>query len=236
MKARTTQQLKDDLSRLTLERIGFDGSTVDQQSDEWTRMKLGVISASRAKDVIAPSRKAGEWGEARNSYLNELVGEVITGEKNSSFSSRATEWGVENERTCIALAGFELGVDIDTIPFVFRDDTMRAGCSPDGLIGDSSGIEVKNPFTTAVYVAFVADGKIKQEYIDQVQFSMWVTGRETWHFANHDPRVKNYILHSIVIERDEAKMKLFDDAVAQFIHDMDKKLAIFDNQFGDQWK
>lgn len=271
---RNNQQLRDDLSRLTIERMGFDLSFEDQQSERWHTAKLGVISASRAKDVIATGGMApfpddleiiktgrqntvefdgrsftGTKAECvsfvrkalpplpsdmRNTYLLELIAEIATGRR-KEVSTKMMAWGNEHEDSCVGLVGFELGAEIETIPFIYADDAMRYGCSPDGLIGDHSGIEAKNPFNTAVYLDFVLNGKIKPEYIEQVQFSMFVTGREEWIFANHDPRVKSYIMHSVKIERDEAKMATYTDAVGQFVYDMDQQLAKLGLTFGDQW-
>lgn len=232
---KTNNQLRHDLRRLTVARMGFDGSLVEQGSDDWQVMRLGVITASRAKDLIAKGRTAGSVGEARKTYMMELIGEVATGRQKRS-GGRSTEWGHENEGSCVGLYGFDAGMEIETIPFIYGDDAMRYGASPDGLIGDLSGIEAKCPHNTAVYLKFVLDGEIKPEYIEQVQFSMFVTGRDNWVFANHDPDVQNYILHSITMERDEAKMKTFEDAIGQFVFDMDKQLAKLGYQFGDQWK
>jgi hypothetical protein len=234
---RTTQQLKSDLSRLTMARMGFDGNAVEQRSDKWGVIRLGVITASRAKELTAKGRTAGSVGEARNTYLMDLIAEVATGQqkRGAGFSAKSTDWGNQQEESCVGLFAFDAGIEIESIPFIYGNDDMRYGASPDGLIGDLSGIEAKAPWNTAVYLKFVLDGEIKPEYIDQVQFSMFVTGRDTWQFANHDPAVKNYITHSVLIERDEVKMKTFEDAVGQFVHDMDTKLAKLGYKFGDQW-
>ncbi|WP_043617630.1 YqaJ viral recombinase family protein [Chromobacterium violaceum] len=274
MKPRSNKQLRTDLTRLTLRHMGFDGASVAQGSDSWETMRLGVITASRAKDLIATGGMApfpedleiiktgrinrvvfdgkvfeGTKAECtkyvrsllpplpsdmRNTYLMELIAEVATGQQKRS-GGKASAWGHEHEESCIGLYGFDAGVEVETIPFVYGDDSMRYGASPDGLIGDTLGIEAKNPFNTAVYLKFVLDGEIKPEYIEQVQFSMFVTGREQWVFANHDPDVRNYILHSITIDRDEAKMKTFADAVGQFTYDMDRALEKLGYTFGDQW-
>lgn len=274
MTPRTNSQLRSDLSQLTMARMGFDGALIEQGSDAWHAMRLGVITASRAKDLIATGGMApfpddleivkvgrqntvefdgqsftGTKAECvrfvrgllpplpsdmRNTYLMELIAEVATGQAKRS-AGRSSAWGHEWEPSCVGLYGFESGLDIEQIPFVYGDASMRYGCSPDGLLGDHSGIEAKNPHNTAVYLKFVLDGEIKPEYIEQVQFSMFATGRHEWVFANHDPDVSNYIFHSITIERDEAKMKTFEDAVGQMVYDMDKALSKLGYQFGDQW-
>jgi hypothetical protein len=224
---RTNKQLKDDLTRLTLGRMGFDGSRVEQGSDNWHAMRFGVITASRAKDLIAK-------GEMRKTYMAELMAQVEIAEiKDGGW--KQTEWGHEHEGSCVGLLGFELGEAVEQIPFVYADDSMRYGCSPDGLVGDLSGVEAKCPFDPAVFNKFVAWGDIKPEYIAQVQFSMFVTDRETWHFACYHPKVTNYMLHSQLIERDEKMMATFSDAIPAFIHEMDQRLAKLDYTFGDQW-
>jgi hypothetical protein len=235
MTPRTNSQLRHDLSRLTIARLGFDGALVDQGTDEWEQMRLGVVTASRAKDLIAKGRTAGSVGEARRTYMHELIAEIATAQQKRS-GGRSSNWGHEYEESCVGLYAFESDAIIEHIPFIYGDDSMRYGCSPDGLIGDLSGIEAKCPHNTAVYLKFVLDGEIKPEYIEQVQFSMFVTGRDHWVFANHDPDVSNYIFHSVTMERDEAKMKTFADAVGQMVHDMDRQLEKLGYTFGDQWK
>ena len=274
MPPRTNLQLRSDLSRLTIGRMGFDGAQVEQGSDEWAVMRLGVITASRAKDLIATGGMApfpddveivkegrqntvsfdgksftGTKAECtsfvrkllpplpsdmRNTYLMELIAEVVTAQQKRS-GGRSTQWGKDLEESCIDLYRFESELPVEPIPFVYGDEAMRYGASPDSLLGDLSGIEAKNPHNTAVYLKFVLDGEIKPEYVEQVQFSMFVTGREQWVMAQHDPDVKNYIFHAVTIERDEARMKTFADAVGQMVYDMDRHLERLGYRFGDQW-
>ncbi len=54
---------------------------------------------------------------------------------------------------------------------------------------------------------------IKSAYMAQVQYSMWVTRKDAWYFANYDPRMKREGLHYVVIERNEKYMASFDEMV-----------------------
>jgi hypothetical protein len=56
-----------------------------------------------------------------------------------------------------------------------------AECSPDGFINDDGGLEAKCPFgkRDAGDLLPLAE---QPHYYDQVQFSLWVTGRKFWHF------------------------------------------------------
>ncbi len=69
-----------------------------------------------------------------------------------------------------------------------------------------------------------------------VQFSMWVTGKDAWYFANYDPRMKREGIHHVVVERDDKYMSDFNEMVPEFISKMDESLAEIGFTFGEQWK
>lgn len=77
---------------------------------------------------------------------------------------------------------------------------------------------------------------IKSAYMAQVQFSMWVTGKDAWYFANYDPRMKREGIHHVVVERDDKYMSDFNEMVPEFISKMDESLAEIGFTFGEQWK
>ena len=127
-------------------------------------------------------------------------------------------------------------MDVEVPAFIYKDEGKRFGISPDGLIvGKKIGLELKCPFTTKVFVEFATCDKIKKEYIEQCQYSMWCTDYEGWYFANYDPRMKSKNLHHVLIERDPVFMKKYDLAAEKFVEDMDVMLKKLDMKFGNQW-
>lgn len=230
-----TTKFHQQLTALSVAKLGFDLAKEEQGSEAWLTARLGVISASRASDLIATGRGGKGVGAARKTYLRQLVAEVCTGQQKDMGKFRQTEWGHEHEATAREIFAFNESLNIQTIPFIYGDVSMRYGCSPDGLADEFSGLEIKVPYTTDVYLNFLLDGEVKPEYLDQCQFSMFVTGLPYWHFCNHDPRMKKNGFHSITIERDEALMKTFKDAVDSMVFDMDSELARIGFKFGDQW-
>lgn len=177
------------------------------------------------------------YGDMRQGYMAELVGQIATGELPEQMSFKQCEWGNEHEDSARALFELELGVDVDVPAFIYKDDSKRFGISPDGLIvGKKIGLELKCPFTTKVFVEFATCDKIKKEYIEQCQYSMWVTGYEAWYFANYDPRIKGKNLHWVLIERDQVFMDKYDEAAKSFTKDMDSMLDKMDLEFGQQWQ
>lgn len=230
-----TTKFHQQLTALSIARMGFDLAKEEQGSDRWLASRLGVITASRASDLIATGRGGKGVGASRTTYLYELVGEVATGMQKDQGKFKQTEYGHMHEDTAREIFAFDMGLPVTTIPIVFGDVAMRYACSPDGLVDEQSGLELKCPFTTEVFLRFLLDGEIKPEYVTQCQFSMFVTGLPYWHFGNYDPRMKKMGFHAVTLERDEALMATFKDAVGQMVFDMDSKLARLGFQFGDQW-
>ena len=202
----------------------------NQGDPEWQRLKLGVISASNISKVLA---KKGT--ETRNSYMMELIGQIATREFDE-LNAKALEWGKANEIAARAAYEFEAGDKVEQVGFIYNLD-KRIGCSPDGLITKKNkGVEIKCPITSRVHADFLANDKIKKEYLDQVQFSMFVSGFDTWDFCSFHPRFKSNVLKIRTIERDPELMERFTNDVGEFINEMDAILNKLGMAWGEQWK
>ncbi|MBO9667845.1 MAG: YqaJ viral recombinase family protein [Bdellovibrio sp.] len=204
--------------------------SAQQGSVAWLMLKMGVLSASNATKIVAKKDS-----ETRLTYLAELVGQVCTGEM-KDIDSAAIDWGRTYEDEARSTYEFAQGVMTIPVPFVFMDDTFRVGCSPDGIVSENKGHEIKCPYNTGNYIKFLAEEKIKSEYVWQAQFSMYVTEAELWDMSQYDPRMRKSPLHTVTIERDEKAQATLADAVPQFIADMDKMLEKIGIPFGDQWE
>lgn len=173
----------------------------------------------------------------RQTYMNELIASVATGLLPEEIKAKPLAWGKENEKDAqeaYSAATFE---SVEEIAFIYQDENMRAGCSPDGLIiGEEKGLELKCPWSSSVWVDFARNGHIKPEEIIQCQFSMMITGYKSWGFAKFDPRNINCKkLHHVVIERDEKVIQELREGLASFIKDMDIALESLGMSFGMQW-
>ncbi|MDU5747800.1 MAG: YqaJ viral recombinase family protein [Haemophilus parainfluenzae] len=216
---------------------GIDVLSVEQGSYEWQRLRLGVITASEASKVIAKPRSGKKWTDMKLAYFYTLLGEVCTGEA-PEINAKALTWGKTHEESARTLFEFTTDVKVTEAPIIYRDETLRTACSPDGLCSDGKGLELKCPFTSRDFMKFRLGGfdAIKSEYMAQVQFSMWVTGKDAWYFANYDPRMKREGIHHVIVERDEKFMADFEEMVPEFIEKMDESLAAIGFSFGDQWR
>ena len=215
------------------ETLGFDLSTLEQGTDNWHRARAGVVTASKAHLLLMGRKTLG-----RLSYIDELLASVATGLCTDEIKAAPLQWGKENEpdaRDAYSASEFET---IKDQGFIYMNDGMRAGCSPDGLIeGEPKGLELKCPWSTAVYMGFAGRGYIKKEEVAQIQFSLMVTDFEKWGFAKYDPRVVNCKkLHSIEVGRDEKMISSLRDGLNMLIDDMDEALNSLGMSFGQQWQ
>lgn len=232
---KTTVELYKELSDLTLAKFGFDGGEIEQGSQEWHRMRSGVITGSRVHDIIKQGRAKGSYSEARAKYMNELIAQVCTGLLPDEINAKQLSWGKDNEPKALELYDPWGDKNVSQIPFVYGLN-MRCGVSPDALVGDNGALEIKCPWTTAQFIDQLLDGEPKPEYTTQVQFSLWILKRDYWDFMNFDPRMKK---NNYVIKRFEPNPELhskFNEEIPKFINEMDSKLSQLGFTFNDIYK
>lgn len=216
--------------------LGFDPLQIEQGSHEWHQMRLGVITASQISNLLT-TKGAISKGSTRDTYMNTLIAEVCTGAPAEQISAKPLEWGNENEPKARAAFEFITGKQVAQIPFIYKDKTMRAGCSPDGIVvADKQGLEIKCPFTTKEHIKFLRHGpsSVKTAYHYQMQFSMWVSGLEAWTFCSYDPRMTKKNIEFDTITRDDNLIKTIEDAVGQFTLEMDRELERLGFVFADR--
>jgi putative phage-type endonuclease len=189
-----------------------------QGSPEWLQARLGHVTASRFKDVLAKV-KSGEAASRRN-YRVELAVQRLTGQIAESYTNGAMQWGTQTEPDAREAYSFATDSQVEQCGFLHHPDLKWVGCSVDGLVGDEGGIEVKCPFQSAVHVDTLLGG-VPPEHIPQIQGAMWVTGRKWWDFVSFDPRMPtNCQLFIKRVYRDEPYIQELASAVAQFLDEL----------------
>lgn len=167
---------------------------VEQGSDEWLRARLGVPTASCYAKLITTQGKRSAQADG---YINELIGQRITGEIPETFKSDAMQRG--NDLEPQARAYYELVTDneVNEVGLIIND--IGAGCSPDGLIGNDGGLEIKCP-KLSTHIGYLRAGKLPTAYVQQVQGCMYITEAEWWDFMSFHPDTESLIIR---VYRDE---------------------------------
>lgn len=192
-----------------------------QGSPEWFQARCGYATASRFSDVLAKI-KTGEAASRRN-YRAQLVCERMTGLPAESFESSAMKWGTEQEPYAREAYEIHTGAMIEQVGFLKHADLM-AGASPDGLIDEDGGIELKCP-NTATHIDTILKG-MPAEHLPQIQGAMWITGRGWWDFVSYDPRMPEHLQLFIKrVERDEKYITQLAFEVNTFLADVEEAIA-----------
>lgn len=189
---------------------------MEQGTAEWLAARCGKATASEFAAVMAKI-KTGE-AATRRDYRIKLVTERLTGEPASTFNgNKATEWGKLNEADARSAYEAHSGNIVVEVGFVEHPTVPMCGSSPDGLIDEDGGCEIKCPFSSIVHVETLLNGKMPPEHKAQVQGNLWVTGRRWWDFVSFDPRMPEHLrLFVQRIERDEEYIKALDEEVRKF--------------------
>ena len=209
---------------------------VIQGSDEWLTLRLGLVSASRFKELMTePKSKAdkesGALSATARSYMMELIAEILTGEQ-KKVTGPALDWGTNNEKGAQIEYAFEQGVTVDEVGICLTDD-KQIGASPDGFIGDFGGLEIKCPYNSANHIATVIAGEMPKEHMAQVQGNMLVNGRQWWDFVSYDPRIDGKGRIFITrINRDDEYIEKIQIKLTAFLVEMKR---ILKESFGIEW-
>jgi len=188
---------------------------IEQGSEEWFAARLGKITSSRIKDVMAKGR-SGAVSATRKNYLTELLCQRLTGQREEGFTSGAMQRGTDMEP--LARAAYEVSLDamVTEAAFILHPDHEFTGSSPDGYVGDDGLIEIKCP-NTATHIACIQSCSHDKKYEWQMQHQMFCTGRQWCDFASFDDRLPESLqLFISRVNRDEDKIKIMTEEIQMF--------------------
>jgi hypothetical protein len=148
----------------------------------------------------------------------KLLDELLTGLPTDSGTTWEMQFGHEYEDEARRRLAEVLGEQEMTVPaFVPHPELSLVGCSPDALIGDNAGAEIKCRCSAAHTRLLVEDlvairnddrAEVPKDNVAQVQFSLWVTQRELWYYVSFNPAHDDSTdLLVLTVERDEPMIK-----------------------------
>lgn len=177
---------------------------MDQGGDDWFQARLGIPTASKFATVMAK----GE-GKIRAEYMRKLAAEIITGEPSEGFTSPHLERGKLMEDEARETYAFINGVSPTLVGFIRNGNK---GGSPDSLIGENGGLEIKTALPH-IQIDRLERDRLPPEHKAQVQGNLWVAEREWWDFVSYWPRLP---MLCVRVYRDEAYIKTMSDEVDRF--------------------
>lgn len=182
-----------------------------QGSREWHFARLGIPTASQFDRIMSTKTKKLLAGS--ETYMHELLSEWLIGIPSALDSRGFIERGHELESHAVSWYEFQRDVTTTKVGVCLRDDRLAA-CSPDRLIGDDGGMEIKCP-SAKVHVSHMLG--MGDEYFAQVQGNLWITGRKWWDLVSYHPTITPVVVR---LERDESYIEALDAAMSEFIKRM----------------
>lgn len=158
--------------------------TCPQYSPEWWELRRGIPTASNFNRILTP--KNGKLSSQAEDYICELIGERVQLDPNlltENPMTPAMRHGADCEDEARRFYELYRGVDVRQVGFCTTDDG-RFGCSPDGLVGEDGGLELKCP-QLKTQARYVLAGVLPDEYRPQVHGALIVTGRKWWDFLSY---------------------------------------------------
>lgn len=186
-----------------------------QGSAAWLQARIGVITASRMKDVMDYLKKGGE-GAGRRNYRTELIAERLSGRCEEHYVSPEMDHGTEYEP--IARSAYEIANDVmvDTVGLVYHPTMTFTAASADGLVDEDGAVEIKAPKSTT-HLKWLLSGIVPEEHQEQCLWVMACCERQWIDFISYDPRLPEGLRIFIVrMERDEERIAAMEAEVLKF--------------------
>lgn len=152
----------------------------EQNSVEWFEARMGIPTASEFSTVMAKGRDGGS-SDTRKTYMLKLAGEILTGEPMESYTNAHMERGKIMEEEARNLYSFMTDINPRLVGFIRNGDK---GCSPDSLIDNNGGLEIKTALPH-IQIERLQRNDLPPEHKAQVQGSLWVSEREWWDFVSY---------------------------------------------------
>jgi len=161
---------------------------MEQCSDEWFEIRKGKMTASNAQAI-------GANGKGLETYIYSLLAEKYSNNK-EIYTNKDMERGVELEEQARMTYEIE-NESVEQVGFIEQDELV--GCSPDGLVGDDGGLEIKCVNDVNFFKLLVnGEKEIETKFIWQVQMCLLITGRKWWDLVFYNKNFdKNMLIFRI---------------------------------------
>jgi len=157
---------------------------VEQGTDSWLEVRRGILTASVMGQLITPATIKPASNDKSRALIAQLAAERITGRTDSVFVNDDMMRGTLHEPIACDRYAEVNGVELQQVGFMVRDDWgFPLGASPDRLIGEDGGLEVKCPRPKA-HIQTILSGQVPPHNMAQVMTCLVVTGRDWWDFCS----------------------------------------------------
>jgi hypothetical protein len=196
---------------------------IEQNSDEWYDLRLGMFSASPASVLFMEKKTKGY-----QNLITKIAFERVTGKTQKQFSNDWMEYGHITEPEASENYQIETFNELENGGLWIANEWMCA--SPDAkIIGQNAGCEFKCP-SVSTYREYIEQYNKKtkvelpKDYFYQVHFQMLCTG---WEYIDYMPYYSNSLKQLLTrVYRDEKTLDLIKEKINEAINDVNELIQI----------
>lgn len=172
-----------------------------QRSDAWFAARRGLPTCSAFDKILTPAK--GAPSSSQDKLINELIAESLCPTFGPGYTSADMDAGTGMEAEARSFYAFTTGAEVREVGLIVSD-CGRFGGSPDGLVGEDGGLEIKCP-SASTQIAYIRGGALPDDYKCQVHGHLVVTGRRWWDFLSYYQGLPEFLVR---VERDAFTDKL----------------------------
>jgi len=200
--------------------VSFTLIDVAQGTPEWLAARAGLLTGSRASDMLAVAKVAGKG--MREDYKVELACERLTGRPvPSDYQSADMQRGTALEPAAFAVYEALTG-RVASVSGFLRHDQYQAGVSLDGHVGGFGRLlEFKCPKSTT-HLRWLTAGVLPSEHLAQVTHSLWLTGAECLDFMSFDDRFPDeWQTFLVTVQAKDVDLAAYEAKALAFLAEVD---------------
>lgn len=163
-----------------------------QGSDDWLEARRGILTASEMKLIITPGTNKPASNDKERAHMYELAAQRISGYVEPHYIGEDMLRGMSDEIEARILYEKNF-LPVTDMGFITNDKWGFAiGYSPDGLVCDNGAIECKSR-RQRFQIETIANDKVPDEYIVQLQTGLLVSERDFIDFVSYSGGLPLYV-------------------------------------------
>jgi len=195
----------------------------EQRSAEWYAARLGKLTGSVAADMLA-TIKSGEAAARRDLRVRLVVERLTNRSQEDAYINAAMQHGIDCEPAARMAYEVETG-DVVMESGFLQHDTLPAGCSIDGYVGDYERIVSFKCPKSATHLRYLRAGTMPSDYVPQMLMELWISGAQVYDFVSYDPRFPEPLqMFRVRQARNESAIAEFAAKALAFLEEVEREL------------
>lgn len=193
-----------------------------QGTDEWNEIRRGRIGGTSCATLLVNGRSENGLGAGALTLVYKKAAEFFS-EPEETYINAAMQRGTELEPIARRRYEDETFTSVEEVGYISAGEFL--GVSPDGIVGNEGGIEIKCPGADE-FLRFMDTKVIKPEYFYQCQWAMYLSGAQWWDFVYYHP---DFAPADLIIERqfpDKKTFGLWDKKIPLYTAEIKRVLSL----------